>query len=115
MGGSFRTEAKLFLDRLRAGQKDMERVYSIDPTPALKRKTESGRELLDKLERHHERFERLMRMSDAELQARNSDERSGPMLGDRELVSKISRRKMGHEEYTDLTEGPDRLAEKGKK
>lgn len=113
MGGSFRTESKLFLDRLRAGQKDMERVCSIDPTPALKQRVESRRELLGKLERQHERFERLMRMSDAELQAMNSDERSGPMLGERELVSKISRRKMGEEEYSDLTEGPD-IAEKKK-
>jgi hypothetical protein len=105
MGGSFRT-AKLFLDSLRARQKEMEWVSSLDPTPLLRQKTESRRKLLEKLEEMHRKFGELMKMTDAKLQAGNSNERSSPLLGDRELVAKIAERKMDEKEYTELVEGP---------
>jgi hypothetical protein len=110
MGGSYRTKAKLFLDLTRTKHetsiREMETVYSSDPTPALRQKIESRRKLLGKLEAEHERFERLMAISDSELKVINSNQRTGPFLGVPELVSKIAKRSMDEAEYTDLTEGP---------
>jgi hypothetical protein len=92
----------------------MERVCSLDPTPALMRKTGSRRKLLEKLEDMHEKFERLMKISDTGLQAMNSNERSGPLLGEPGLVSKIAKRKMDEAEYIDLTEGPTLIVKREK-
>ena len=114
MGGTFRTKARLFLDSIRAKQSDMERICSLDPTQAMRQKTEAGRKLLEKLEDMHEKFERLMKISDTGLQAMNSNERSGPLLGEAELVSKIAKRKMDEKEYIDLTEGPTLIVKREK-
>ncbi|MEW6721724.1 MAG: hypothetical protein AB1324_00520 [Candidatus Micrarchaeota archaeon] len=114
MGGSYISRAKLFLDSARARHerkiRDMERVCSEDPTPALGKRMEDerarGGRRLERLQKEHERFGRMMSQSDAELSARSSAERSGPLIGEPGPCRKIAGRKMGEKEYVELTEGP---------
>ncbi|MFN7991561.1 MAG: hypothetical protein U0R44_05370 [Candidatus Micrarchaeia archaeon] len=111
MEGSVRRE---FIDSVaRAAEKrisQMKKAYSVDPTPALRdaigRAEASAGRLVGELRREHERFERMMRISDHDLQRIHSDERTEPLIGDRELVGRIRRRAMGEAEYLDLIEGP---------
>lgn len=115
MGGSGSSRIRLFLDLARTRQERMEKAYSADPTPALREKTESGRKLLSKLEREHERFSRMMEMGDAELSARASNARGERFIGESGICRKLAERRMGKEEYTDLTEGPTLIMKIGKK
>ncbi len=89
-------------------------VYSADPTPALAQRIEvetaSSERKMKMLRAVHERFERMMELSDDELARRSSSGRAGPVFGDPKLVRKIIERKMGEREYDDLINGPDVIA-----
>lgn len=93
-------------------------VYSVDPTPALKERIErtaaSDERRLKVLRQEHERFERLMELSDDELRAIGSGERGERLFGNPALVDRIARRKMGEAEYLDLLFGPDVPAKEAK-
>ena len=103
---SIEAEAGLRISKMRA-------VYEVDPTPALKGRIDaeaaSSERKLRTLRRAHERFGRLMELTDDELRTKSSSERGEPMIGDPELIDKISKRKMGEAEYLDLLYGPDIL------
>jgi hypothetical protein len=121
MGGSASgSAARRFVDSVahegEASLGKMRRVYSVDPTPALKERigkaADSHESRIRKLKQAHERFERMMELSDDELRVANSNERIGPVFGDPVLVRRILARKMGEAEYDDLVNGPD--VEKGR-
>ncbi|HSB47834.1 MAG TPA: hypothetical protein VLD37_07520 [Candidatus Bilamarchaeum sp.] len=116
MGGAHSTARELFFDSVRMRRektiREMEDLYSRDPTPGLARKINGAKERLAKFREMHERFGRLMEIGDGELMARNSSERGAPLMGEPELVSKIARRQMGEKEYVDLTEGPTLIRKK---
>ena len=116
MGGSYTSpSARRFVESAeREGAESigrMRKVYSVDPTPALKERIEraaqSHERRMKTLRAAFERFERTMGPSDDELRAANSSERGEPVFGDPELVRKKAQRKMGEAEYDDLVNGPD--------
>ena len=89
----------------------MKGAYERDPTPFLKQKIKTTdnatKRKIEILRGAHEKFERMMSIS--ELRIVNSNSRSGPIIGTLDIVEKIRKRTMCEAEYAELIEGPDQI------